>query len=549
MIENLRKYTGLIIVLFVLVIIGFIFMDTSTMRASQGGSPYLKVGGRTYDSAEFQKTGKAGFELTQSLMQSGDFQFYGFIIALTGQADSQEQAEENFFVNRLLLRDAKEEFGVHPGEDEIDGFIKKMRIFAGDDGSFSQEKYRNFIERGIGRLGLMEEDVRRLASDVIAQKKLSEILGSGLTTPTEIVEKQNALDQQKIAVEVAMLEMAPVKEKIKVTEDEVKSYWETIRDAFRTPEKRSFTYFIAKPELGEEPAALEPLAEDASDEEKAAFEEKNTARTAEIEDAKRVAQLDLDKKVDNFLLRLEDQEDSAFEESAKKEGWELVTSEPFAVDSPPEELAQPLRSSSAQGTAADELFKMVITDDPISKISPAIAVGENEWVLAHYEKTVDSRVKTFEEAKEDAEKRLIEEKSSAALKKAGEEAAEAIKAAMEDGKSFAAAAEAAGIEAPVEEVSDVTANYQGDTEKVPGNLFEAVKYTDADTLEGPVLEAERAFLIYVESREVIDTPEAASSIESQVSQAAEANKIAAFMAWLNSRMEAANVQPLYQVAE
>lgn len=549
MIENLRKFTGLIIVLFVLVIIGFIFMDTSTMRASQGGTPYLKVDGRTYTNEEFRKMGVSSFELLQSLLQSGDFQFYAFLITLTGNASTPEQAQENFFANRLILKDAKKEFGVYPGDDEIDEFIRGMRVFAGEDGSFSQESYRNFIERGIGRLGLTEEDVRNLASDVIAQQKLSEILGSGLTTPVDVIEKRNALDQQEIDVEVAVLEMAPLKEEIEVTEEDVKDYWETTRDAYRTPEKRSFTYFIAKPDVGEEPAELEELAEDASEEEKAAFEEKSAARMAEIEDAKREAQLEVDKKVDDFLFRLEDKEESAFEELAKEAGWELVVTEPFPVDAPPEDLGQALRSSSAQGTAADELFKMVITDDPVSKVSPAIAVGEDAWVVAQYEKTVDSRVKTFEEAKEEAEARLVEEKSAAALKAAAEEAAGAIEKAMEEGKSFAEAAEEAGIVAPTESVSDVTAGYQGDAAKVPGNLFEAAKYTEVGTIEEPVIEGERAFLIYVKSREVVEVPEDDSRIEAQVDQAAEANQIAAFSAWLNSRMEAADVQPLYQVAE
>jgi hypothetical protein len=160
MIESLRKYTGLIIVLFVLVIIGFIFMDTSTMRSGGGGTPYLKVADRNYTNKDYRKLGSAAYELTQTLMQSGDFSLYPFLITLAGDAQSPEQAEENFFTNRILLRNAKDEFGVHPGPEEIDAFIRKFRAFTGPDGAFAQEQYRDFIEKRMGRLGLTEGDLR-----------------------------------------------------------------------------------------------------------------------------------------------------------------------------------------------------------------------------------------------------------------------------------------------------------------------------------------------------------------------------------------------------
>jgi hypothetical protein len=168
MIENLRKYTGLIIVLFVLVLIGFLFMDTSTMRSGGGGRPYIKVEGRTYTDKEFSNLGASAYQLTQSLAQSGDFPLYSFLFGMSGDAQSQDKAMENFFANRMLLRSAKEEFGIYPGEEEIDSFIRKLRAFTGPNGEFSQEAYRNFIEKGIGRLGLTEGDIRALASDVIA---------------------------------------------------------------------------------------------------------------------------------------------------------------------------------------------------------------------------------------------------------------------------------------------------------------------------------------------------------------------------------------------
>lgn len=546
MIENLRKYTGLIIVLFVLVLIGFLFMDTSTMRSSGGGSPYMKVDGRTYTDKEFSHLGASAYQLTQTLAQSGDFQLYTFLFTLAGDASSQDEATENFFANRMLLRSAKEEFGIHPGEEEIDSFIRLQRAFTGPDGAFSQEQYRNFIEKGIGRLGLTEGDVRELASDVIAQRKLAEILGSGLTANRETIAKRSAIDSQRLSANVARIDLDPIEGKIDPSEEEIKTYWETVQDAFKTPEKRNFTYLIAKPTFPEESAEIPALADGATDEAKAEHEAKIAARTAEIAEDRRKAQLNTDAKVDDFLYKLESQKDLSFDKLAEDSGWELKTTGLFPLSETPEELKSPLRSSSSQGTAATELFRMQVTTDPFSKISPAIAIGENEWIIARLEETEKSRTQTYDEARAEARARLIAEQAAAALKAAVEEAAEKIKVALAAGKTFAEAATVAGITNETVHLPEVTAGYQGDTTKAPSSLFDAAKYTDPGALTEPVIEADRAFVIHVEKREVVKRDDAEIALTAQVSQAAESNRIAAFTSWLNARSEAANVQPLYR---
>lgn len=550
MIENLRKYTGLIIVLFVLVLIGFVFMDASTMRATRGGgSPYIKIAGRTYTDKEFSHLGVSSYQLTQSLaqslMQSGDFQLFTFLFSLGGNSNmGSDEAIQEFFANRMILRTAKQEFGVYPGEEEIDSFIRRLPTFTGPDGAFSQEKYREFIEKGIGRLGLTEGDVRELVSDVIAHGKLSEIIGSGMTGNAEIVAKTAALQAQRISLSVARIDIDPITAKIDPPEDEIKKYWETVQDAFRTPEKRRFSYIIAKPEFPAEPAEIPALPADATPEAKAEFDTKTAARTAQIAEDRRAAQLKTDAKVDDFLYELESNKETNFVDLAKKDGWELKTTELFAAAEPPADLKAPLRSSSSQGTAADELFRIKVTSDPFSKISPAIAIGEGDWLVALLEETEESRVQTYAEARAEARARLVADQATAALKKAAEEAAEKIKASLAEGKTFAEAATAAGITNETVSLPEVTQGYQGDTTKVPSSLFASTQYTDPGSLSDPIIESDRAFVVLVEKREVVKSDTAAETVKSGVERAAESNKIAAFTSWLKARNEAANIQKI-----
>ncbi|MEP2776080.1 MAG: SurA N-terminal domain-containing protein [Luteolibacter sp.] len=544
MIENLRKYTGLIIVLFILVIIGFLFMDTSTMRASGGGQPYIKVAGRNYTDKEFRTLGDSSFELTQSLMQTGDFSLYTFLLSLSGNADSEQQMRENFFTSRMLLRSAKTEFGIYPSDEQIDTFIRQMRAFTGPDGAFSQEQYRNFIEKGIGRLGLTENDVRELASDVIAQRKIAEILGSGLYGNREIIAKDQALEGQSVRTNVVRIDIDPIEAEIDPSAEEIKLYWETIQDAFKSEEQRRFTYLIATPEATEEPEALPAPAADASDEAKAEYETKKAELEAATAEARRTAQLATDEKVDDFLFQLEENKDLTFEKLAEKDGWELKTTELFSLSNVPEELRTALRSSSAQGTAANELFRMQVTSDPFSKISPAIAIGENQWLIARLDESVPVRTQTFEEARDEARARLIAEKADAALKQAAEDAIAKIKVSLEEGKTFAEAAKAAGLINEALNLTEVSAGYQPDTTKIPANLFDVAKYVTPGDIAEPVIESDRAFIVHVETREIVKTD--ATDIEAAVENATAQNEIAAFTAWLSAKAEAADIQPLYR---
>jgi hypothetical protein len=249
---------------------------------------------------------------------------------------------------------------------------------------------------------------------------------------------------------------------------------------------------------------------------------------------------------DDFVNHFVDHKDADFEKLAKENNWEMKTTGLFAKADAPEDLRAALRASSTQGTAADELFRMVVTSDPLSKISPAIAIGEDEWLIARLDGTEEVRVQTYDEARAEARARLIVEQAGAALKKTTDEAVEIVKAALDGGKTFADAAKEAGIANDTVSLPEVAAGYQGDTTKVPSNLFDAAKYTDPGALTEPVIESDRAFIIHVGKREIVKQESAATALEAEIQRAEEAIRIAAFNSWLASKTETAGVETLYK---
>jgi SurA N-terminal domain len=552
MIENIRKYTGLTIVIIVILFISFLFLDSKSVR-NVGGHDAIKIADVNYSDKELNTLGKSGLDLAYGFARSGDFGIYEFLTAMSSGATNENDAVERFFVSRMILRQAKEELGIYPGEDEISAYIKAMRPFAGADSKFDPEIYRNYIEKGIGRLGLTENDVRELASDVLLSKKITALIGSGLVAGRSDVAADLALENQQVSGELARLDYSPFEEKIQPTEEEIKAYWETIKDAFTTEPLRKFTYILVAPAPAAETKsddAAETIADAAASEgvKKAAAkikEEKQAIRAAALADARRKLQLEMDTLVDDFLFNLEEKKGGNFEELAKANGWELKTTELFGRPTPPKELALDTRGGNRGGKAVDELFKIQPSTDSFSKISPGIPIGENQWLVARLDGEEKSRPKTYAEARAEVRAQFIAEKATTAMKTAAEAALAKIKPLLTAGKSFADAAKEAGIPT-TKTFTSIISTYRPDGASEPRNLFTAARNIEPNMLGEVVIESDRAFLLHVTKREVVKLADAETRLNSEVATRSTKNGTAAFLGWLNARIEAVKVEKLYK---
>lgn len=553
MIEHIRKYSGLMIVVLVVIFISFLLMDTRSMQGGLGGTPVIKIDGRGYTEKEFRRGGSGAYEIIGGAMQSGDFGLYQAYIPLLSRATSQEDVAKQLFVGRELLSQAKDEFGIHPNDEEISSYIRKMRMFAGPDGAFDGERYRTFIERGLGHIGMTENDLRDIASDAIVSQKLQQILGSGLGADRGVVAANLALDNQQVTAEIGKLDLDAFQSKIDPKEEEIKAFWEGIQDSYKTEPLRKFTYVLVTPTAVAD-APAEPTKENiadltASEETKAAAkkaeDEKKAAAAAEVAEKRRLEQTKVDGLVDDFLYELEQKKGAGFEELAKKNGWEVKTTELFPLSKPAPGLDLNMRASSQGTKAVFELFKIRAGGDEFSKISEAIPVGEGQWLVARLDGEEAARVKTYAEARNDARAQYISEKGIEALKAAAEAASTKIKDSIAAGKSFADAAKEAGI-SEVKTVANITRTYRPDAVTEPLNLFEAVKFTDPGSLTAPIVESDRAFVVYVAKREVVKEPNAQARLDAEIKNQSGGNQMAAFDSWLSARMEATKIETLYK---
>lgn len=252
MIENLRKYTGLMIVALIAVFVGLVlFVDTGLTRGRGGGRPFMRIGDRTYSVEEYQLLGE------RSLQVANRMQMY-MMIGQLGGGNMWQPDPQQFFTNRMLLRQAQDEFGVHPSEEEILRYLReRSAFFDRTNNTFNQQAYNEFISREIGRYGLSENSVHDLVRDYLAYEKLSQLIGSGLLADRDYSRRAYADENQKLDLQLIEFPLAKYEGKIEPTEEEVKTFWEENKEAYKTEARRRFTYLVATPAGAAKPAPAE----------------------------------------------------------------------------------------------------------------------------------------------------------------------------------------------------------------------------------------------------------------------------------------------------
>jgi len=539
MIEHLRKYTGLIIFVIALLFVGLAFFgDSASLSRGTNDPAVISVDGNSYSMSEFRKMGESSRSLGMSM---GLYEFISTLGGFGGTND--EETDKRFFVNRLLVRQAAEEFGVHPGDEEVTAALKAMPVFQGQDGTFDQARYNDIATQGIGRFGMTEKDLIDLVRDSIATKKLSTIIGGGLAADRQVALESVASRDQQVSIQIARTALSTFQETFKPTDDELKTTWETTKEKYMTERKIKVTYFIAKPTYPE-PKKEEPKLPDAlteEDKKKAEKEaaDKKAAEEAALADQKRKINNDLADAVDAFLAELQTSEGKDFDKLAQENSWELVTTELFPRSAVPPALSVNLRSTGNPRPAADFLFQLDMSKDLLARCTEALPIADGAWLIARLDEEEEARAKTFDEAKEEVRKDYIAEKSGEALKKDADEKAAKIREALTAGKSFTDVAKELGLEPKAHGPFKATDKLDGEADV--SILFQTASNVDPGSLADPVMRPDGALFVFVEKREIVKDPARAERVNQAVTGIASQQQRLAFSAWLDAKLEATKI--------
>lgn len=537
MLENIRKYTGLFIVILVLIFVGLVFMESNSGGRGPGSGPVVvKTDDKTYSSKELEEAGqeiRLGQRILQTSLQSGSFDTYSDISRFLGtlEGTGSNEALKRYLVHRTNFEKAKKEFGLSPSKDEID-LYQREKIFTDREGIFDDEGYRTFTEKGLKGLGMTINDLNDFVSDIISFKALGKVLGAGVVANEKAARETFIAQSQQITLSTLSLELETFKKDLAPSEEEVRTYWQENQGRYLTEPKRKLTYFVATPDFE---AALAAKKEEESKKEKTAAEEAAEAeKTAEeiaadtqaASDAMTLTPEERKRAVDELGLLIEENisiilqqeiEDGAkkanLEPRAEELGFNVQTTDLLPLSELPSEIGGPVRGLDT--SVEKELAEASLTTGNVmDSLSEILGVGTESWLLYRIDEAVDPTEKTFEEAMEEAREDLIQERGEKALEEAIEAAREGVFAALASGKALAEAAAEYNLQ--VTEHLGLAASARLPDEPNPQDVFRLASQTKTGELsEAEVIQPlrNRALFVFVKEREFVESDQNLSGLD------------------------------------
>ena len=576
MIENMRKYTALMIIVFVLLIAGFLFTmgPTSGSGAGGGSGPaVLEVYGLSIDEQEYYRRGDRTLQLSselglhfyvnfliapdiQQLMQANQLMRYGYANYYVTMSRNLDQQDFNRFItNRATLQRAMSEMGLYASEEEVTQSLKTSQRFA-PNGQYNALDYTAFVDKRLGRLGMTEKYLREIVRESICLNKLIQLVGGGLSAPRTAVQDQQEARNQSITLARITLDRDDFVEKENPSEEEIKAYWEVHQDAYKTKEQRRVSYILLdQPETpkqedkktsSEDKPATEAAKIDAeNDAEKNRKEAEEKAKKA-VEEKKKAARIavmrDVEAISDKIVQKINDKLPLDFEAISAEYNQTLVKSDLFTQDSPPAELKDlSLRGNSARGrNILDEVFSMAMTSDPYDLVSKPFRVGETGWIIFRLDEIIEPALLDYTAARAKARAQLISENATKKVKNAADEARVKILASMKSGKGFDVAAKELGF-TPIQIGPYSTDGIAPKNEPSYRQLHQTASGLNIGDVSEAIHENDRSLIIFVENREIEDTEQNKNMVDSMVESSKGELTVRSFMNWRDSQFQKAKV--------
>ncbi len=295
--EFIRKNSILVLIVIAAVALGLVMMDYSGKGSMFSNDYYIQVNGTGYNYPETENLGGNGKEYLSSLVSSVHQR-----IQENFDADGNEELDEteqqkanewvqanpqveealsliqlayqtwgrglteydsvNFAISRALLQEQAREFGITPSKEQVDAFIRSFPAFVKADGSFDQSLYQRLAgyRNGVANNN-QERAFRSVISDLIIWQSLRSLLTEGVTCNRAAASALIDTMNQKMLGKTAWLPLHAAGEPAEPTEEELKAWWETHKDNYKSEEKRIVSVFILTPTEGSTLDALMSTAD------------------------------------------------------------------------------------------------------------------------------------------------------------------------------------------------------------------------------------------------------------------------------------------------
>ena len=545
MIENMRKYTGLMVVVLVLLAAGLILTMKPGGSGGGAGSNFMSVNGKSLDRLAYSKLGQNALSATQLFGQTQNFNDFfkmsDFVRSLSGAANSESQQTLNFVTNRLLLKQAAEEIGLYSSPEVAKPFIKD-NMFQGRDGTFDPEAYTTYIQTLERSVGMKEREFEQLVAEFIVFQKVRDLVGSGLQLDAKVAIAEDQLTRQSIESSTIDFSIFDFAKEIKPTDEELKTYWETHKDRYKTERLLKLSYVLTNVSEADEPKRPTP-APGASPEDTSKQTLEYQTKHAEWAKQRKEHTNILTKLFSDFIDSVQDSEGKSFDEAAataKEQGgndFQVVTTEAFAISNVPAALRSlNLKDSSARANLIDQIFAKKFSPELIYNID-FFQIGRDGNIAIRIDEEIVPSVKSFEDAAELAREDLVNELARKAMMEAAQAQRDKLAEALAAGTSFDDAVAAAKLTAKPQ-----AALTQESAQQANAELFRVAQVTTPKQLASEVVETpEAAQIVYVSARSLQLTGDEALKDTQVLERNANQLKYLAFNAWLIELSEEAEL--------
>lgn len=311
MIENIRKYTGLMIVVLVLLFIGLVFLGDTASNVGVD-KPIAAVSGKKYGEKDFRKLALNPLEIPSRIGDARNpfanmfseesrklaSRYVGDIVEGNPYLSSpsgllsymnitlESDQPDRFLANRIAVQKAGIEYGASPGPKEVEEFIEGV-LFADPDGNFDQAAYAEFLDDKIGSLGIGTRGFNEYIRDLLTAQNLSKMISGGVSIDRDAARKLFSNEKQSITAQQVSLESATYEIDQNPSEEDIKAYWEDHQSKYNTDERRKLAYVFVEPDWD---AALVKANEQKAAADAARKKQEAEAKKAEDEARKKLAE-------------------------------------------------------------------------------------------------------------------------------------------------------------------------------------------------------------------------------------------------------------------
>jgi hypothetical protein len=235
MMKLLRKHRTWLMTVIAVLSIPFIFYFVKTDPSRLGNSEQFA---RVYDRNVSLVEARRAARLCGLAQQLGMF---SFVQDLTAGAQNQDNFYAQFTLNLIILRHEAARLGIRPSSAEVVDLVRSLNAFRGPNG-FDSKKYDEFTQSFLSPNGFTEAQIEELARDEISLNKIKTVVAAGISV-SETESKTNFEQLYgKMTVSVARFRLEDFAKNLKISDDDIKKYYEAHKAELKTEEKRKVEF-------------------------------------------------------------------------------------------------------------------------------------------------------------------------------------------------------------------------------------------------------------------------------------------------------------------